>query len=229
MTTIAMPRETFGEYLFRLLAKVAPVCAVCFSAFVWCIAQIGDWEIAKLEQKYKVTTETFVKTERIPVKQQIDNYIDSLPIPENTDNFTSIYEEEILIARAKAEEEAKLMEEAMAKNSELAIKVVGITPKIRVLNTSSYCPCEKCCNKTDGITASGEKAKAWYTVAAGQGYKMGTIIYIPSLSDKPNGGWFMVQDRGGAISSEKLDIYLNSHSEALQYGRRTQECYIYEF
>jgi len=58
---------------------------------------------------------------------------------------------------------------------------------------------------------------------------MGTVIYIPALKDKPNGGWFVVQDRGGAISNSKLDIYMGSHSSALQYGRRNLEAYIYEF
>ena len=111
----------------------------------------------------------------------------------------------------------------------LAKKVEGITPTVRTFNTSAYCSCAKCCGKTNGITASGAKASAWYTVAAGKGYKLGTVIYIPALKNKPNGGWFVVQDRGGAISNSKLDIYMGSHSSALQYGRRSVEAYIYEF
>ena len=118
---------------------------------------------------------------------------------------------------------------ALTASTTLAKKVQGITPTVRTLNTSAYCACMKCCGKTNGITASGAKATQWYTVAAGKGYKMGTVIYIPALKDKPNGGWFVVQDRGGAISNSKLDIYMNSHSGALQYGRRNLEAYIYEF
>ena len=118
---------------------------------------------------------------------------------------------------------------ALTASTTLAKKVQGITPTVRTLNTSAYCACMKCCGKTNGITASGAKATQWYTVAAGKGYKMGTVIYIPALKDKPNGGWFVVQDRGGAISNSKLDIYMSSHSGALQYGRRNLEAYIYEF
>ena len=81
--------------------------------------------------------------------------------------------------------------------------------------------------KTNAITASGARATAWYTVAAGRGLPMGTVIYIPALSYAPNGGWFIVQDRGGAISNSKLDIYMNTHSAALSYGRKTLECYVY--
>lgn len=118
---------------------------------------------------------------------------------------------------------------ALTASTTLAQKVAGITPTIKTFNTSAYCSCAKCCGKTNGITASGAKATAWYTVAAGQGYKIGTVIYIPALKDKPNGGWFVVQDRGGAISNSKLDVYMGSHSAALQYGRKTLEAYVYEF
>lgn len=118
---------------------------------------------------------------------------------------------------------------ALTASTALAKKVEGITPTVRTLNTSAYCSCAKCCGKTNGITASGAKATAWYTVAAGKGYKLGTIIYIPALKDKPNGGWFVVQDRGGAISNSKLDVYMDSHTSALQYGRKNLEAYIYEF
>lgn len=118
---------------------------------------------------------------------------------------------------------------AISASTELAKKVQGITPTVRNFNTTAYCSCTKCCGKSSGNTASGEKAKEWYTLAAGQGYKLGTIIYIPAFKDKPNGGWFVVQDRGGAVSNSKLDVYMGSHSSALQYGRRNIEAYVYEF
>lgn len=109
----------------------------------------------------------------------------------------------------------------------LAAKVEGKSPIVKTMNASAYCACMQCCGKTNGITASGAKATAWYTVAAGKSYPMGTIIYIPALQNKPNGGWFVVQDRGGAISDSKLDVFCSTHNEALQFGRRNLECYIY--
>lgn len=118
---------------------------------------------------------------------------------------------------------------ALTASTTLAKKVAGITPTVKTFNTSAYCSCAKCCGKTNGITASGAKASSWYTLAAGNGYKLGTVIYIPAFKDKPNGGWFVVQDRGGAISNSKLDVYMGSHSAALQYGRRNVEAYVYEF
>ena len=111
-------------------------------------------------------------------------------------------------------------------------KVSGITPTVRTLNASAYTA--STCGKAPGssgygITASGARASAWYTVAAGSGYKIGTVIYIPYFANKPNGGWFVVQDRGGAISNNKLDVYMDTYNECISFGRRNLECYIYEF
>lgn len=128
--------------------------------------------------------------------------------------------------RSTAERTATTNPATTASNT-LAKRVEGKTPIVKSFNTSAYCSCAKCCGKSTGITSSGAKASSWYTVAAGKGYPIGTIIYIPALKNKPNGGWFVVQDRGGAISNSKLDIFVGSHSQALQFGRKTLEAYVY--
>ena len=130
-------------------------------------------------------------------------------------------------SRSASERVATSNVDIASASSAIAKKVQGKTPVVKNFNTSAYCACVKCCGKSNGITASGAKATAWHTVAAGSGYPIGTIIYIPALKDKPNGGWFVVQDRGGAISNSKLDIYMGSHSQAIQFGRKTLECYVY--
>lgn len=117
-----------------------------------------------------------------------------------------------------------------ANKSSLAKKVEGITPIVKTLNTSAYTAStcgKKPGSKGYGKTANGATASSWYTVAAGKAYPMGTVIYIPALKNKPNGGWFVVQDRGGAISNNKLDIYMSTYNECIQFGRRNLECYIY--
>lgn len=117
---------------------------------------------------------------------------------------------------------------AETASTELAKRVEGITPTVRTMNTSGYCACVSCCGKTNAVTASGEVAAEWYTIAAGRGYAIGTVIYIPYFANMPNGGWFVVQDRGGAISNSSIDVFFGSHSAALTFGRKNLECYIYE-
>lgn len=78
---------------------------------------------------------------------------------------------------------------------------------------TAYCSCAKCCGKTNGITASGTKAKANRTVAAPSTFAFGTQLVI-------NGKTYTVEDRGGAIQGNRIDVYMNSHSEALSWGVR---------
>lgn len=74
-----------------------------------------------------------------------------------------------------------------------------------------------------GLTYSGTRAQQWRTVAAGRNIPIGTRVFIPELAEKPNGGIFIVEDRGGAISNAHLDIYMDSLWEARQWGRRHLE------
>lgn len=83
---------------------------------------------------------------------------------------------------------------------------------------TAYCACAKCCGKTDGITASGKRATSNHTVAAPSSFPFGTKLEI-------NGKIYTVEDRGGAIQGKRLDIYFDSHQEALNFGRRTAVVY----
>lgn len=82
---------------------------------------------------------------------------------------------------------------------------------------TAYCPCMKCCGKSDGITASGVKAIEGITVAMDKSIPFGTKIYIDGIGER------IVQDRGGAIKGNRIDLYFDSHQEALNFGRQTKE------
>lgn len=78
---------------------------------------------------------------------------------------------------------------------------------------TAYCSCSKCCGKASGRTASGTKATAGRTVAASGKFAFGTKLNI-------GGNIYTVEDRGGAVNGNKIDIYVNSHAEALSWGVR---------
>lgn len=104
------------------------------------------------------------------------------------------------------------------------VSEVKTEPALKNLGTfklTAYCPCARCCGKCDGITASGEKAVEGVTVAADTNIlPFGTKIIIDGL------GEYTVQDRGGAIKGNKIDIYFSSHTEALQFGVQTADVYV---
>jgi 3D (Asp-Asp-Asp) domain-containing protein len=73
-----------------------------------------------------------------------------------------------------------------------------------VYKLTAYCSCAKCCGKTDGITASGTHVTAGRTIAAPKIFAFGTKIMR-------NGHVYTVEDRGGAIQGNRIDIYFDTH------------------
>ena len=90
---------------------------------------------------------------------------------------------------------------------------ITTTGETRIFKITAYCPCSKCCGKQTGITASGTRATAGRTIAASSQFAFGTKLVI-------NGNVYTVEDRGGAIKGNKIDIYMNTHAEALAWGVR---------
>ncbi|MEM6280177.1 MAG: 3D domain-containing protein [Verrucomicrobiota bacterium] len=103
------------------------------------------------------------------------------------------------------------------------------------LEATGYCKCQQCCGwkrnllmqpvyaygpmagerKEVGVTASGTKAKPGTIAADTSFFPFGTRMKIPGY------GWGIVEDRGGAIQGDKIDLFFKTHREALQWGRQT--------
>lgn len=82
---------------------------------------------------------------------------------------------------------------------------------------TAYCPCEICCGQwADGITASGEPATEGVTIAASNELEFGTVVRI-------DGHEYTVQDRGRAITGNRMDLYFENHDDALAWGVQTKE------
>ncbi|PNR92789.1 3D domain-containing protein [Petrotoga sp. 9PWA.NaAc.5.4] len=60
------------------------------------------------------------------------------------------------------------------------------------------------------LTKSGDKPISYKTIAADPSVlPLGSIVYIPELAHLPNDGFFVVNDTGGQIKGNKIDIYVN--------------------
>ena len=82
-----------------------------------------------------------------------------------------------------------------------------------------YCACEKCTIDGDGITATGTKAASGRTIAADPDVlPIGSVVII-------DGHTYTVEDVGGAIKGKRIDIFMDSHEEALKAGVRTAEVF----
>ena len=141
--------------------------------------------------------------------------------------FRSVSKQTPTKAQAKKAKKAKKLKAKRAKANRLKAKkakklkakkkVTKKKTKLRSLGTfkiTGYCPCSSCCGKSNGITASGKRATAGRTIAADTSkLPMGTKVVI-------NGHTYTVEDVGGGVRGNHIDMFFSSHSAALQWGVR---------
>lgn len=82
---------------------------------------------------------------------------------------------------------------------------------------TGYCGCSKCCGKSDGITSTGVKAQADWTIAVDpKEIKYGSYVEM-------DGHIYHAEDCGGAIKGNHIDRFFKTHQEALNWGKQTKK------
>ncbi|WP_294984275.1 G5 and 3D domain-containing protein [uncultured Fenollaria sp.] len=82
-------------------------------------------------------------------------------------------------------------------------------------------------DKGYGITASGARAKRGTVAVDPRVIPLGTKLYVKSLTPGvPDYGFAIAQDTGGAIKGNKIDLFMDTVWECLQFGRRPVMVYI---
>ena len=91
-----------------------------------------------------------------------------------------------------------------------------------IFTCSAYCGCRICSGDYGNMTATGVVAQPNHTIAVDpKVISYGTKVQI-------NGITYVAEDCGGAIKNNKIDIYFESHSEALNFGIQTLEVFLAE-
>lgn len=124
----------------------------------------------------------------------------------NTVQCSVVYEEE-----PKVEDQIVHIEEVEPIETEIFLGEFKLT---------AYCDCAYCCGKTDGITATGTKATEGRTIAVDPSViPYGSVVII-------NGNEYIAEDCGGAIDGNRIDVFFNEHSDALEFGVQIAEIYV---
>lgn len=93
--------------------------------------------------------------------------------------------------------------------------------KRMMITAFAYCPCIRCCNKEDGITATGTKATPGRTIAVDPSViPYGSMVII-------NGHAYVAEDCGGSIKGNTIDVFHATHEEALQWGVKYVDAVVY--
>ncbi|MDF7800005.1 3D domain-containing protein [Pontiellaceae bacterium B1224] len=111
----------------------------------------------------------------------------------------------------------------------------GVEPIEVKMETTSYCHCRRCCSykwmllipyqktgpfkyriKHVGKTSSGAMVRPGTLAADTSIYPYGTVMYIPGY------GYGIVEDTGGAIKGQHIDLYRPNHWFARQWGVKSK-------
>ena len=107
------------------------------------------------------------------------------------------------------EQNKKLEQKTTSKQQSTVTSGAGLG-KFKI---TAYCNCSKCCGKwAGGPTASGTMPQAGRTIAVDpKVIPLGSKVII-------DGHTYIAEDTGSAIKGNKIDMYFDSHSEAMTWG-----------
>lgn len=91
--------------------------------------------------------------------------------------------------------------------------------EIITMDASAYLPSD---GGGSGITATGMVAERGVVAVDPSVIPLGTRLYIPGY------GMAIAGDTGGAIIGNRIDLVMESYSEAMNFGRRSVEVYVLE-
>lgn len=117
----------------------------------------------------------------------------------------------------KQEQEAPKQEETQ-ESHEPSMQSLG------VFELTAYCSCSQCSSSWSRTTATGTTATAGRTIGVNPDIiPYGTHVMI-------NGREYIAEDTGGAMNDKPylIDVFMESHEEALMFGRQKAEVFILE-
>lgn len=124
-------------------------------------------------------------------------------------------------------EKSEVIEQKITETNNSEIDDLSTLGKFRV---TAYCPCEKCCGKwantrPNGIVygASGAELKPNHSIAVDTDIiPYGKSVFIDGIE-------YVAHDCGGAIKGNCIDIYMDSHEAAVEFGVKNMMVYEREY
>ena len=144
---------------------------------------------------------------------EIKSELKTAEMPSVTFHISRPAEAEVMIALPV--EECSIPKEEI---SETAL-VVETEESIGNFQLTAYCPCDYCSEGYGRGTATGAVATAGRTIAVDPSViPYGTVVEI-------NGHEYVAEDCGGAINDNRIDIFFDTHEEAMAFGVQYADVY----
>lgn len=105
------------------------------------------------------------------------------------------------------------------ENEKITDALIGNAINLGEFKATAYCNCEKCCGEWAKYhqTRSGAVPMEGVTVAVDPDViPLGSMVYV--TYEDGSTAEYVAQDTGGAIKGNRIDIYFESHQDALEFG-----------
>ena len=157
--------------------------------------------------------------------------IQEAPPIEESESVEYVTDEELAQMEADQKEHERAAAKAAENREQAKREEEARKPKLKslgVFNLTAYCTCKTCCGKNSpevtgrpSRTRSGTHPVQGRTVAVDpKVIPLGTHIFI-------NGHEYVAEDTGSWVDGKDVDIFFNSHREALIFGRQKAEVFVY--
>ena len=158
--------------------------------------------------------------------------IQEAPPIEEPESVEYVTDEELAQMEADQKEYDRAAAKAAENREQAKREEEARKPKLKslgVFNLTAYCTCKICCGKNSpevtgrpSKTRSGTHPVQGRTVAVDPNViPLGTHIFI-------NGHEYVAEDTGSWVDGEDVDIFFDSHKEALIFGRQKAEVFVYQ-
>jgi 3D (Asp-Asp-Asp) domain-containing protein len=160
-----------------------------------------------------------VTTEQVEKTVEATETAENKKTTEEETNVKSIRENK---ETTKTDNVAKV--ESTTKTTEKEIVTVEEPPELISLGEfrlTAYCKCSTCCGKwSNNPTASGVEPRTNHTIAVDTSViPFGTKVMIDGVT-------YTAEDTGSAIKGNRIDIYMGSHSKAMDFGVKYAEVFV---
>lgn len=90
---------------------------------------------------------------------------------------------------------------------------------------TAYCPCARCCGKSDGITATGTLAAEGRTIAVDPRvipYGAHVLLIWPDGTQRT----YIAEDCGSGVTGSRIDVFFSDHQAARVFGVQSAMAYL---
>ena len=90
---------------------------------------------------------------------------------------------------------------------------------------TAYCPCARCCGKSDGITATGTLAAEGRTIAVDPRvipYGAHVLLIWPDGTQRT----YIAEDCGSGVTGSRIDVFFSDHQAARVFGVQSAMVYL---